>query len=99
MGLVDGDHDYKITYQVNSTPLDNLREFRYLRHVLTNEKTPKFLSHRIDFAYKAWSEMKTVLTDCWVRLKNRVKIAESTVRSRLTYAMQSGQMSAAEKRG
>ena len=82
MEQVDGDHDYKITYQVNSTPLDNLREFRYLRHVPTNEKTPKFLSPRIDLADKAWSEMKTVLTDCWVRLKNRlgVKIAESTVK-------------------
>ena len=92
MEHVDGDHDYKITYQVNSTPLDNLREFRYLRHVLTNEKTPKFLSHRIDLAYKAWSEMKTVLTDSRIRLKSRVKIAGPTVRSGLTYAMQSGQM-------
>lgn len=92
MEHVDGDHDYRITYQVNSTPLDNLREFHYLRHVLTNEKTPKFLSHRIDLAYKAWSEMKTVLTDSRIRLKNRVKIAGPTMRSGLTYAMQSGQM-------
>ena len=69
MEHVDGDHDYKITYQVNSTPLDNLREFRYLRHVLTNEKPPKLLTHQIDAADKAWTEMKTVLIDCWVTLK------------------------------
>lgn len=92
MEHVDGDHDYKITYQVNSTPLDNLREFHHLRHVLTNEKTPKFLIHQIHSAYKKWNEMKTVLTDSRIRHKNRVKIAESTVRSRLTYAMQSGQV-------
>ena len=42
--------------------------------------------------------MKTVLIDFRIGLKNRVKTVESMVRSRLTYVVQSGRMSAALKK-
>ena len=77
---------------VNGTPLSNLREFKYLGHVLTNEKKAKFLSAQIGLAYGAWNELKTTLTDHNIYLKTRVRIAESVFRSRLTYALQTDRL-------
>ena len=71
---------------INGTELKNLRDFRYLGHTLSNEPKPKFLSIQIGLAYAAWNDHKKVLKDQRIKLWTRVKIAESLVRSRLTYA-------------
>ena len=90
--------DSKSLISVNQKPLENVRQFRYLGHVLTdNPKDPKFLEHQIGSAYGKWNEMKDIFTDQEIALKTRVKLAESMVRSRLTYAVQTERLSSAQR--
>ena len=82
---------------VNGKELKNVREFRYLGHKLTNELKPKFLTSQIGLAYSAWNEHKKVLTDQRIKLWIRVQIAESLIRSRLVYALQTDRLKSHEK--
>ena len=77
---------------VNGVQLKNVREFRYLGHTLTNEAKPKYLTSQIGLAYAAWNDHKKMLTDRRINLRTRVRIAESVVRSRLTYALQTDRL-------
>ena len=83
---------------VNGKTLKNVREFRYLGHKLTNESKPKFLTAQIGLAYAAWNDHKKVLTDQRIKLWIRVKIAESLIRSRLVYALQTDRLLSHEKK-
>ena len=78
MEHVDGDHDYKITYQVNSIPLDSLRESRYLRHILTNEKTPKFRTQltRHGLRWKRCSQIVRLDSRTELKSRNQRRIAD-----------------------
>ena len=80
-----------------NTDLKNLREFRYLGHTLSNHDKPKFLTAQIGQAYAAWNDHKKVLTDHRIKLWIRVRIAESIVRSRLTYSLQTDRLKPHER--
>ena len=77
---------------INGTELKNLREFRYLGHTLLNHTKPKFLTAQIGLAYAAWNDHKKMLTDHRIKLWIQVRIVESTVRSRLTFALQTDRL-------
>ena len=83
--------------KVNDKNLKNVREFRYLGHKLTDESKPKFLTAQIRLAYAAWNEHKKFLTDQRVKLWIRIQFAESIVRSRLTYALQTDRLKPHER--
>ena len=76
--------------------IENVRQFKYLGHVLSNENAQSFLNHQIASAYSKWSEMKNILLDHRIYLKIRVRYLEACVRSRLLYSVQSWQLSARE---
>ena len=83
---------------VGGEKLDNVREFRYLGHWLTdNPKKPQYISQQISSAWAKWAEVKHILTDHEVKLWIRVKMLEAMIRSRLTYAVQSERLRRAEK--
>ena len=78
--------------------IDNVKQFTYLGHTLSNEETEQsaFLSHRIASAYSKWNDLKRVLTDSRIFIRTRVKFLNACVRSRLTYSVQSGFLNALE---
>ena len=59
---------------LKNEPIGNVRQFKYLGHVLSNEKsnTSAFLTHQISSAYAKWNEMKNVLLDKRIHLSTRV---------------------------
>ena len=85
--------------EVGGEKLSNVRQFRYLGHMLVdNAKKPKYITHQISSAWAKWNEIKGVLTDREIALWIRVRMLETMVRSRLVYAVQSERLSAAERK-
>ena len=79
----------KSLISLRGTNIENVRQFKYLGHLLSNEKTQNFLNHQIASAYAKWSEMKDIFLDQKIYLKIRVRYLEACVRSRLLYSVQS----------
>ena len=79
-------------------PIENVRKFKYLGHVLSNENTHSsaFLNNQISNAYSKWNELKIVLLDKRILLATRIKILEACVRSRLLYSVQAWQLNTQE---
>ena len=78
--------------------IENVRQFKYLGHVLSNENTHSaaFINHQIASAYAKWTELKSVLLDKRIYLSIRIKILESCIKSRLLYSVQAWQLNAKE---
>ena len=83
---------------LNNEPIGNVKQFKYLGHVLANEKsnTSAFLTHQISSAYAKWNEMKNVLLDKRIHLSTRVRFLEACVRTRLLYSVQAWSLNAKE---
>jgi len=83
---------------LRNEPIENVRSFKYLGHVLSNENsnTAAFINHQIASAFSKWNELKSVLLDKRIFLSTRVKFLEACVRSRLLYSVQAWQLSAKE---
>ena len=89
----------KTLIKVDGFELENVRTFRYLGCVLSdNQKDDQFIKHQITSAYKKWHEYKNVFTDKRINLMSRVMIAESMVRSRLTYAVETQRLKNDQKK-
>ena len=85
--------------KLGTTDLENVNQFKYLRHWMTDDpKKPQYISQQISQAWAKWAEIKHILTDNEVWLWIRVKMLESMIRSRLTYAVQSSKLKAAESK-
>ena len=80
-------------------PIENVRQFKYLGHMLSNESSsnsPAFIHHQIASAYSKWNELKSILLDKRIFLTTRVRFLEACVRSRLLYSVQAWQLNARE---
>ena len=91
----------KSLISLREEPIENVRRFKYLGHVLSNEvsnNASAFLNHQISSAFSKWNEMKSVLLDKRIFLSTRVKLLEACVRSRLLYSVQAWQLNAKEMR-
>ena len=46
-------------------PIENVRQFKYLGHMLSNESlnSSAFINHQISSAYSKWNELKSILLD------------------------------------
>ena len=89
----------KSLISLREEPIENVRRFKYLGHVLSNEvpnNASAFLNHQISSAFSKWNEMKSVLLDKRIFLSTRVKLLEACVRSRLLYSVQAWQLNAKE---
>ena len=66
---------------LRNEPIENVRSFKYLGHVLSNENsnTAAFINHQIASAYSKWNELKSVLLDKRIFLSTRVKFLEACV--------------------
>lgn len=90
--------EQKSLIQVGGEDLGNVRQFRYLGHVLTDDpKRPQYITNQIGFAWSKWAEIKGVLCDREISLWIRVRMLETMIRSRLVYAVQSDRLKAAER--
>ena len=84
--------------KINEIELENVHLFKYLGHHLTdNQKDDKYLQLQIGSAYGKWNEFKHVFTDKKINLKTRIMIAESMVRSRLTYAVETERLNSEQR--
>ena len=85
---------------LRNIPIDNVRSFKYLGHVLCNklDNSSAFINHQISSAYAKWNEMKSVFLDKRIFLSTRIKFLEACVRSRLLYSVQAWQLSAKDMR-
>ncbi len=89
--------DQKSLLTVNGVEIKNVRQFRYLGHLITNSgKSSAFLQLRISSAFEKWNELKHILTDREIYLSTRMKILTACVRSRLLYSVQAWELSGAE---
>ena len=79
-------------------PIEHVRQFKYLGHMLSNESSTSsaFIHHQIASAYSKWNELKSILLDKRIFLTTRVKFLEACVRSRLLYSVQAWQLTASE---
>ena len=89
-----------IPFSIGEIPIKNVRTFKYLGHVITNNDgdPSHYLSFRISSAFQKWNELKHVLTDKRIVMSTRVKLLEACVRSRLLYSCQSWELAASELR-
>ena len=88
----------KTLMTIDQCDLENVHLFKYLGHHLSdNPSDPKYLQQQIGSAYGAWNNYKHVLKDKRINLKTRIKIAESMVRSRLTYAIQTERLNMSQR--
>ena len=81
---------------MNNEKIENVSQFRYLGHVISNKCSNDFLKHQIAAAYTKWAEMKDVLTDREIHLHTRIHLLEACVRTRLLYSVQAWKLSVAE---
>ena len=79
----------KSLISLRNEPIENVRSFKYLGHVLCNDpsKSSAILIHQISSAYAKWNEMKSVFLDKRIFLSTRGKFLEACVRSRLLYSV------------
>lgn len=90
--------DKKSIISLRNEPIENVRRFKYLGHVLSNESsnTSAFINHQIASAYSKWNEMKSIFLDKRIFLSTRVKFLEACVRSRLLYSVQAWKLDSKE---
>ena len=90
--------DKKSIISLRNEPIENVRRFKYLGHVLSNESsnTSAFINHQIASAYSKWNEMKSIFLDKRIFLSTRVKLLEACVRSRLLYSVQAWKLDSKE---
>ena len=64
----------KCLVTLKGEPIENVRQFKYLGHMLSNENisSSAFINHQIASAYSKWNELKSVLTDKRIFLTTRV---------------------------
>ena len=88
----------KSLISLRGEPIENVRRFKYLGHVLSNEalNSQAFINHQIASAFSKWNELKSVLLDKRIFLSTRIKLLEACVRSRLLYSVQAWQLNASE---
>ena len=88
----------KSLFSIGNVPIKNVRTFRYLGHMITNndDDPSHYLSFRISSAYQKWNELKNVFTDKRIFMSTRIKLLEACVRSRLLYSCQSWDLLASE---
>ena len=72
-------------FSIDECEIENVQEFTYLGHVITNCNDVSFTEHRVARATAKFNEMRNVLCDTDVNLKTRRKILEACVRLRLIY--------------
>ena len=72
-------------FNIDGQKIENVQEFTYLGHVVSNSVEVCFTDHRISRATAKFNELKNVLCDTDVNLGSRRKILEACVRSRLLY--------------
>ena len=72
-------------FKVDDYEIENVQEFTYLGHVITNSNEVCFTEHRVSRATAKFNELRNVLCDSDINLKTRRKILEACVRSRLIY--------------
>ena len=53
----------KTLIYLRDTPIDNVRQFKYLGHMLSNENSQTFLNHQIASAYSFFSGRRLQMTD------------------------------------
>ena len=88
----------KSLLKINEIDIENVHLFKYLGHHLSDDpKEAKYLQQQIGSAYGKWNEYKHVFKDKRINLKTRVKIAQSMVRSRLTYAIETARLKSDQK--
>ena len=81
---------------MNNEEIENVTQFRYLGHMISNESANNFLKHQIAAAYSKWAEMKDILTDRDIHLHIRIRFLEACVRSRLLYSVQAWRLNVSE---
>ena len=72
-------------FNIQGYDIENVLDFTYLGHVVTNDENKCFTEHRIASATSKFNELRKVLIDTNVYMQTRRKILEACVRSRLTY--------------
>ena len=72
-------------FKIDGNVVENVTEFTYLGHVISNSEDVCFTEHRVSRATAKFNELRNVLCDVDVNLKTRRKILEACVRSRLLY--------------
>ena len=72
-------------FTIEDYETENVQEFTYLGHVISNSEDICFTEHRVSRATAKFNELRNVLCDTDVNLKTRRKILEACVRSRLLY--------------
>ena len=74
-------------FSIDGHDIENVKEFTYLGHVLSNSNEVNFTEHCVTRATAKFQELRNVLCDTDVNLKSRRKILEACVRSRLLYGI------------
>ena len=82
--------------QLGDAKIKNVATFRYLGHMICADPKTDTIGHKIGSAWQSWSSLKHVFLDREIPLRIRVSILESTVRARLTYALQARLLTARE---
>ena len=72
-------------FKIDDHEIENVQEFTYLGHVISNSEDICFTEHRVSRATAKFNELRNVLCDIDVNLRTRRKILEACVRSRLLY--------------
>ena len=75
-------------FSIQGNDIENVLNFTYLGHVITNDENNCFTEHRIASATSKFNELRKVLTDTNVHMCTRRKLLEACVRSRLAYGTQ-----------
>ena len=73
--------------QLDGNVIENVKEFTYLVHVISNTDEVCYTEHRVSRANAKFNELRNVLSDADVNLRSRRKILEACVRSRLLYGI------------
>ena len=88
----------KSLIRINDKNIENVNDFRYLGHWITDcEVNEKYLQQQINSAYAKWHEFKDVFKDKSIYLFTRVKMAESMIRSRLVYGIETERLKKKQK--
>ena len=72
-------------FKIGDDMIENVQEFTYLGHVISNSEDICFTEHCVSRATAKFNELRNVLCDTDVNLRTRRKILEACVRSRLLY--------------
>ena len=81
---------------LRNEPIDNVRSFKYLGHVLSNklENSSAFINHQISSAYAKWNEMKSVFLDKRIFYPPEINFWKRVCVSRLLYSAHAWQLGA-----